>query len=34
MAYHGDPPELVGAIDDGRLRLTFTCCRTGSKGVQ
>ncbi|MFG2071862.1 RNA polymerase sigma factor [Nonomuraea maritima] len=26
MAYHDDPPEPVGAIDDDRLRLIFTCC--------
>jgi len=23
---HGDPPEPLGAIDDERLRLIFTCC--------
>ncbi|RZL78833.1 MAG: RNA polymerase sigma factor [Rhodococcus sp. (in: high G+C Gram-positive bacteria)] len=26
MVYHDDPPELLGAIDDDRLRLIFTCC--------
>src|ERR671910_2124376 len=26
MAYHDDPPEPPGAIDDDRLRLIFTCC--------
>ncbi|GIF75833.1 RNA polymerase sigma factor [Asanoa siamensis] len=26
MLYDGDPPEPVGAIDDERLRLVFTCC--------
>ncbi|WP_042398199.1 RNA polymerase sigma factor [Streptacidiphilus carbonis] len=26
MAYHDDPPEPVGAVDDDRLRLVFTCC--------
>ena len=26
MAYVGDPPEPLGAIDDERLRLIFTCC--------
>jgi RNA polymerase sigma-70 factor, ECF subfamily len=26
MLYDGDPPEPVGAIDDDRLRLIFTCC--------
>jgi RNA polymerase sigma-70 factor (ECF subfamily) len=26
MVYDDDPPEPVGAIDDGRLRLIFTCC--------
>jgi RNA polymerase sigma-70 factor, ECF subfamily len=26
MAYDDDPPEPVGAIDDDRLRLIFTCC--------
>ena len=24
--YDDDPPEPAGAIDDGRLRLIFTCC--------
>ena len=26
MPYGDDPPELLGAIDDERLRLIFTCC--------
>jgi RNA polymerase sigma-70 factor (ECF subfamily) len=26
MGYADDPPEPVGAIDDDRLRLIFTCC--------
>jgi RNA polymerase sigma-70 factor, ECF subfamily len=26
MLYDDDPPEPLGAIDDGRLRLVFTCC--------
>jgi RNA polymerase sigma-70 factor (ECF subfamily) len=26
MTYHDDPPEPLGAIDDDRLRLIFTCC--------
>jgi RNA polymerase sigma-70 factor, ECF subfamily len=26
MVYHDDPPETLGAIDDERLRLIFTCC--------
>src|SRR3954463_14587961 len=26
MAYDDDPPEPLGAIDDDRLRLLFTCC--------
>jgi RNA polymerase sigma-70 factor, ECF subfamily len=26
MWYDDDPPENAGAIDDGRLRLIFTCC--------
>ncbi|MEV5752705.1 DUF6596 domain-containing protein [Actinoallomurus sp. NPDC052308] len=26
MVYDADPPEPVGAIDDDRLRLIFTCC--------
>ena len=26
MVYGDDPPEPVGAIDDDRLRLIFTCC--------
>ena len=26
MVYDDDPPEPLGAIDDGRLRLIFTCC--------
>jgi RNA polymerase sigma-70 factor (ECF subfamily) len=26
MMYDGDPPEPLGAIDDERLRLIFTCC--------
>ena len=26
MVYDDDPPEPVGAIDDDRLRLIFTCC--------
>lgn len=26
MAYDDDPPEPLGAIDDERLRLIFTCC--------
>ena len=26
MVYHDDPPEPLGAIDDERLRLIFTCC--------
>jgi RNA polymerase sigma-70 factor (ECF subfamily) len=26
MLYDEDPPEPVGAIDDERLRLVFTCC--------
>ncbi len=26
MAHDDDPPEPVGAIDDDRLRLVFTCC--------
>ncbi|HEY6892136.1 MAG TPA: sigma-70 family RNA polymerase sigma factor, partial [Solirubrobacter sp.] len=26
MRYLDDPPEPVGAIDDDRLRLIFTCC--------
>ncbi|TDB95559.1 DUF6596 domain-containing protein [Actinomadura sp. 7K534] len=26
MVYADDPPEPVGAIDDDRLRLIFTCC--------
>ena len=26
MVYDDDPPEPVGAIDDDRLRLFFTCC--------
>lgn len=26
MLYHDDPPEPLGAIDDDRLRLIFTCC--------
>jgi len=26
MSYEGDPPEPLGAIDDDRLRLIFTCC--------
>jgi RNA polymerase sigma-70 factor (ECF subfamily) len=25
MAYHDDPPEPPGPIDDDRLRLIFTC---------
>ena len=27
MLYDADPPEPLGAIDDERLRLIFTCCR-------
>jgi RNA polymerase sigma-70 factor (ECF subfamily) len=26
VLYSGDPPEPLGAIDDERLRLIFTCC--------
>ncbi len=26
MSYDDDPPEPLGAIDDDRLRLIFTCC--------
>ena len=26
LLYDDDPPEPLGAIDDGRLRLIFTCC--------
>ncbi|MEV6713085.1 DUF6596 domain-containing protein [Lentzea sp. NPDC051208] len=26
MVFDDDPPELLGAIDDDRLRLIFTCC--------
>ena len=26
MVYDDDPPERLGAIDDDRLRLIFTCC--------
>src|SRR5580693_5067217 len=26
MLYDNDPPEPIGAIDDERLRLIFTCC--------
>jgi predicted RNA polymerase sigma factor len=26
MVYDDDPPEPLGAIDDERLRLIFTCC--------
>jgi len=26
MVYDDDPPEPLGAIDDNRLRLIFTCC--------
>ncbi len=26
LLYDDDPPELRGAIEDDRLRLTFTCC--------
>jgi len=26
MVHHDDPPEPVGAIEDERLRLLFTCC--------
>ena len=26
LLYDGDPPEPLGAIDDERLRLIFTCC--------
>ncbi len=26
MVYDNDPPEPLGAIDDDRLRLIFTCC--------
>jgi len=26
MSYDNDPPEPLGAIDDDRLRLIFTCC--------
>jgi RNA polymerase sigma-70 factor, ECF subfamily len=26
MVYEDDPPEPVGAVDDERLRLIFTCC--------
>ena len=26
MVYDDDPPEPLGAIDDDRLRLIFTCC--------
>lgn len=26
MLHSGDPPEPLGAIDDDRLRLIFTCC--------
>ena len=26
MLYDDDPPEPLGAIDDERLRLIFTCC--------
>src|ERR1700729_1401192 len=26
MVYGDDPPEPLGAIDDERLRLIFTCC--------
>jgi len=26
MVYDDDPPEPLGAIDDDRLRLVFTCC--------
>ncbi|HEV3363348.1 MAG TPA: sigma-70 family RNA polymerase sigma factor, partial [Acidimicrobiia bacterium] len=26
MVYHDVPPEPLGAIDDERLRLIFTCC--------
>ena len=26
LLYDNDPPEPVGAIDDERLRLIFTCC--------
>jgi RNA polymerase sigma-70 factor (ECF subfamily) len=26
MLYDGDPPASLGAIDDDRLRLIFTCC--------
>ena len=26
MVYDNTPPESIGAIDDDRLRLIFTCC--------
>src|SRR5208282_529330 len=26
LVYDDDPPEPLGAIDDERLRLIFTCC--------
>jgi RNA polymerase sigma-70 factor, ECF subfamily len=26
MVYDDDPPEPIGAVDDDRLRLIFTCC--------
>ncbi|MFF4989064.1 RNA polymerase sigma factor [Streptosporangium saharense] len=26
QVFHDDPPESLGAIDDDRLRLVFTCC--------
>jgi hypothetical protein len=26
MCYDDDPPEPLGAVDDQRLRLIFTCC--------
>jgi RNA polymerase sigma-70 factor (ECF subfamily) len=26
LLYDGDPPEPLGAVDDERLRLIFTCC--------
>ena len=31
MLYDADPPEPLGAIDDERLRLIFTCCRPRSR---
>ena len=32
MVYDDDPPEPLGAIDDDRLRLVFTCCHPALAG--